>query len=177
MYKSPVCTSPTDRPTYSRLAAALVLLDGLGAEVDARFASLCPRRGLSLHTGLDLGRHGEESLLDVGAGLGRGLQEFDPERVGELLALLGADDPLRREVGFIAHEELVDVLGGVPVDLVQPLLHVVERLGIRHVVHHDDAVRSAVVRRRDRPEPLLSGRVPNLELNRLLVEFNGADFL
>ena len=35
---------------------------------------------------------------------------------------------LRGEVALVAHEQLVDALARVPVDLVQPGLHVVERL-------------------------------------------------
>ena len=162
----------------ARLAAALVLLDGLGAEVDAALAGLRSGGGrLRLHPGLNLRRHRQEGLLDVGAGLRRRLKELDAERVGELLALLRADDALRREVGLVPHEELVHVLGGVPVDFVQPLLDVVERLGVGDVVNDDDAVRAAVVRGRDRPETLLASRVPDLELYRLAVEFDGADFL
>ena len=49
------------------------------------------------------------------------------------------------QITFISDEELVDVLARVSVDLLQPLLHVVERLLVRHVVHHDDPVRPAVV--------------------------------
>ena len=49
------------------------------------------------------------------------------------------------QITFVSDEELVDVLARVSVDLLQPLLHVVERLLVRHVVHHDDPVRPAVV--------------------------------
>ena len=42
---------------------------------------------------------------------------------------------------------IMDLVGSVdaPVDLVQPLLNVVERLGVRDVVNHDDSVCAAVV--------------------------------
>lgn len=48
----------------------------------------------------------------------------------------------------------------LPVDLVQPLLNVVERLLVRHVVHDDNTVGSPVVRRRNRAEPFLARGVP-----------------
>lgn len=41
--------------------------------------------GLRAHALLDLSRHGQESLLNVGSVLGRGLKEGDAERVRELL--------------------------------------------------------------------------------------------
>ena len=34
------------------------------------------------------------------------------------------------------YEELVDVLVSIAINLMQPLLHVVEALGVRHIVHH-----------------------------------------
>ena len=42
-------------------------------------------RGLGTHTLLDLAGHGQESLLNVGGVLGRGLEEGDAQAVGELL--------------------------------------------------------------------------------------------
>ena len=49
----------------------------------------------------------------------------------------------------------------------QPLLHIVERLQVCHVIDDNDAVGAPVVRRRDRAEPLLASRVPNLRNKRL----------
>ncbi len=54
-------------------------------------------------------------------------------------------DLLGGEVTLVAHKELVDGLAGVPVDFLQPLLHVVEGLLVGYVVDHDDAVGAAVV--------------------------------
>jgi hypothetical protein len=59
----------------------------------------------------------------------------------------------------------------------QPLPHIPERFFIRHVVDDDDAVRAAVVTARDRAEALLPRRVPDLQLDRLAVQLDGADFL
>lgn len=50
--------------------------------------------------------------------------------------------------------------GHPPVDFVEPLLDVVERLLVGDIVDDDDAVGSPVVRGSDRPEPLLSRGVP-----------------
>lgn len=59
----------------------------------------------------------------------------------------------------------------------QPLLDVVERLLVGHVVDDNDTMSAPVVRGRDGTEAFLSGRVPNLELDGLAVQLNGADFL
>lgn len=64
------------------------------------------------------------------------------------------------QITFVAYEQFVDVLARVALDLLEPLLDVVERLLVRAVVHYDDAVRAPVVRRRDRTESLLASRVP-----------------
>ena len=73
---------------------------------------------------------------------------------------LEVDLLLRHEVALVPDEELVDVLVRVPVNLVQPRLHVREAVLVSHVVHDDDAMRTAVVRARDGPEALLARRVP-----------------
>jgi hypothetical protein len=41
------------------------------------------------------------------------------------------DHLLCGEIALVTHEQLVDVLGGVSVNLLQPLLHVVERVLLR----------------------------------------------
>lgn len=124
---------------------------------------------LGLHSGLDLRGHGEKGLFDVGCRLGRSLQKLNAERVRELLALFGADDALGGQIGLVSDQQLVDIFRSVSVDFVQPLLDVVEGIRIRHVVDDDNAVRTAVVRRRNGSETLLSGRIPNLQLDRLCV--------
>lgn len=105
---------------------------------------------------------------------------------------------LIRHVALVADEQLVDALGGVAVDLLKPLLDVVERVHVGHVVNHADAVRAAVVRRCDCAETLLAGRIPlfvsasvvcarrlrewkgltdDLQLHSLAIELDRADFL
>jgi hypothetical protein len=76
---------------------------------------------------------------------------------------------------LVAHQQLVDVLRRVSVNLVQPLLHAEEGLHVCHVVHDDDAMRVAVVGGRDGVEPLLACSVPDLQLDCLPVEVDGAD--
>jgi len=150
--------------------AATVVLDFLSVQWEG-FSSLgCG--GLGLHSCLDLAGHGQESLLNIGGGLGRSLEEFNSKRVGEFLALLRRDDTLARQIGLIAHQKLVDVLGGVSINLVQPLLYIVEGFLVGDIVHDDNSVGAAVIRRCNGTESFLSGGIPDLELDRLSVQFD-----
>ena len=81
------------------------------------------------------------------------------------------------EVTLVPYEQLVDVLTCTSVDFVQPLLHVVEGIGVGHIVHHDDAVCSAIVATCDCAEALLSSSVPYLQFDCLTVQVDCADFL
>jgi hypothetical protein len=60
---------------------------------------------------------------------------------------------------------------------VEPLLHVVERIRICHIVHNDDAVRAAVIAAGNGPKPFLASGIPYLQLDRLAVQVDRADFL
>jgi hypothetical protein len=160
------------------LAAALVGIDLLSAQRDSTLASLCTgRRRLRLHPGLNLRGHGEKGLFNVGRRLRRSLQKLNTERVRKLLALLCADHTLGRQIGLVTHQQLVDVFSCVPINLMQPLLDIVEGFSISHVVNNDNAVGATVVRRGNGPEAFLSGRVPNLELDGFCVKLNGTNFL
>jgi hypothetical protein len=134
-------------------------------------------RRLGLHASLDLRGHGKKGLFDVLGRLGRSLQKLDTEGISKLLALLRRDDTLGGQIGLVTDQQLVDIFSGVPVDLVQPLLDIVEGVRIRHVVNDNDTVGTAVVRRSNGSETLLSSGIPNLQFDRLGVELNGADFL
>lgn len=55
------------------------------------------------------------------------------------------DDLLVGHIALVADQQLVDTLRRVAVNLLQPLLDVVERVHVRYIVHDADAVRAAVV--------------------------------
>jgi len=124
---------------------------------------------LRLHSGLDLTGHGEKGLFHVFRRLGGSFQKLDPERIGKLLALLRRHDTLGGQIGLVADQQLVDVFRGVPVNFVEPLFDIVEGFHVGDIVNHDNAMSSAVVRRRNGSEALLARRVPNLELDRFLI--------
>ena len=62
---------------------------------------------------------------------------FSPAlRCGSHLGCLVVDDLLGRQITLVAHQQLVDILVRVAVDLVQPLLYVVKALLVCHVVNN-----------------------------------------
>ena len=70
------------------------------------------------------------------------------------------DDLLVRHITLVAHQQLVDALGGVTVNLLQPLLHVVEAVHVGDIVDDTDAMGTSVVRRGNSSESFLTSRVP-----------------
>lgn len=150
----------TKRRTQAALAAAAALVVRhavAGTDLHRRLGVV---RGGRAHPLLNLAGHCQEGLLDVARVLGRGLEKGDAQAVGELLGDLVVDDLLLGHIALVADEQLVDALGGVPVNLLQPLLDVVERVHVGDVVDDADAVGAAVVRGGDCAEALLAGRVP-----------------
>eukprot|EP00295_Goniomonas_pacifica_P035461 CAMPEP_0175952210 /NCGR_PEP_ID=MMETSP0108-20121206/30620_1 /TAXON_ID=195067 ORGANISM="Goniomonas pacifica, Strain CCMP1869" /NCGR_SAMPLE_ID=MMETSP0108 /ASSEMBLY_ACC=CAM_ASM_000204 /LENGTH=234 /DNA_ID=CAMNT_0017278537 /DNA_START=113 /DNA_END=818 /DNA_ORIENTATION=- len=131
--------------------------------------------GILCHPVLDLGGHGNESLLDVGGLLRAGLQKRNALLLCKLLGSGKIDDLLCGQVTLVSNKHLVDFVGSVAINLVHPLLDIVERLLIRHVVNNNDAVCPAVVAGSDGTEALLASSVPNLELDRLAIELKSTN--
>ena len=170
------CAEP-DRQIAPRLAAATARrLHLLASEPDwlTALGSVRLDGGHGV-LGLDLRGHRQEGLLDVLCVLGRRFEECDGEGVGELLGGLKLDDLLADHVALVADQQLLHALGRVAIDFIQPLLDIVKRVLIGDVVHDDDAVCAAVVRAGDGAETLLTGSVPNLELDHLAVELDRSD--
>lgn len=115
------------------------------------------------HALLDLTSHGQESLLNVASVLRRGLQEWDTKAVGKFLFASQIDsvvprlesgshlrnrvlhDLLVRHIALVTDQQLVHALCGVAVNLLQPLLDVVERIHVSDIVDDTDAVSATVV--------------------------------
>ena len=70
------------------------------------------------------------------------------------------DDLLIRHIALVADQQLVDALCSLAVDLLQPLLHVVEAVHIGNIVHDTNTVGTAVVRRCNGAETLLASSIP-----------------
>lgn len=154
----------------------------------------------SLH---DFTGHGGECLLDVGGVFGRSLQKGDSEAIGKLFGGVKVNDLLCGHITLVSNEEFVDVLAGIAVNFLQPLLDVAERCLVCDIVDDDDSVGSAIVAGGDGSEALLTGGIPlqrhtktptltsvffflcffmvgelyNLKLYGLSIEVDGSDFL
>ena len=63
------------------------------------------------------------------------------------------------------------------INFVDPLLDIEEGRLVGHIVDNDNSVRSPIVGGRDGSEAFLAGRVPDLEFDRLAVQFGCSDFL
>ena len=131
------------------------------------------------HALLDLAGHGQEGLFNVAGVLGGGLEEGDAEAVSEFLhssvscerILLGyyalsylcdcvLNNLLIRHIALVADKELVDALSGVAVNLLQPLLHVVEGVHVGDIVDDADAMGTTVIGGGDGSESFLAGGIP-----------------
>lgn len=168
-------TSHSDATAH--LATALALLHRLSSKWHTSLWSTSSGSWLCLHSGLDLTSHCEEGLFDVGGSLCRSFEEFNAKAVSKLLSLFSGDYTLSSQIGLVTHEELVDILRSISVNFMQPLFHIVERLLVSDVVDDNDSMGTTVIRRSNGTEALLSGSIPDLQLDSLAVKFNCADFL
>lgn len=63
-------------------------------------------------------------------------------------------------IALVTNEQLVDPFCCVAIDFLKPLLHVVERVHVSHVVNNTDAMGATIIRRCDGPETFLTCCVP-----------------
>lgn len=70
------------------------------------------------------------------------------------------DDFLVLHITLVADQKFVDTLSSIAINFLQPLLDVVERVHVGHIVDNADAVCSSVVRRCDRSESFLASSIP-----------------
>lgn len=119
---------------------------------------------------VDLLRRVDERLLHVRRRTSRRFHKHQPVLPGKRLTFLLLDLTARIQITLVADQHDDHVRVGVLPGVLEPGRQVVERLAARNVVHEQGTSRPAVVRARDRPERLLAGRVPNLQLDLLAVD-------
>ena len=173
-----ISKNKSNKQIQNCLAATTLGLGGHRLDVDdrVRLVTAIARESRVGPQGLlDLMGHGHETLLDVGGILGRGLEELERRSLGELLGRLEGDGTLGVQIALVSDQQLGHALARIPVDLLQPLLDVVERNLVGDVVHDDDPVRASVVRTGDGAEPLLPRSIPDLQLDGLAVVLDRAD--
>lgn len=124
----------------------------------------------------NLARHRQEAVLDADAVTRRSFEEGYIKALGEFLALLSCNLAFLREVHLVSDEDFANILCGKPVDLLHPLTNVLKGVPICHIIYDNNAVGAAIVTRCQRAKALLTGRVPNLQLDHLLLEMYCLDF-
>ena len=128
---------------------------------------------------LDLLSHCQESLFNIGGILGRSLQEWYAQWISKFLeqrfklitrkknqpkwyylCLIGLDHLLIDHIALVAYQQLAHTFSSISFNLLHPLLDVVERILICHIVDNNDTMGASVVRRGDSTETFLASCIP-----------------
>ncbi|RMZ97236.1 hypothetical protein BpHYR1_038514 [Brachionus plicatilis] len=125
--------------------------------------------------GLDIPGESEERGFNILVELGTGLYELHAVLDGELFAPLLAHLSPVVHVALVSDEHSLYIGGRVLLDVADPVSDRVERFFGRDVVDEQDAHGAPVVRGGYGAKALLAGRVPNLQLDLLAVQLDGAD--
>jgi len=144
------------------------LLAAVRTRADADGAPAASHRRKLVDAPNNLLRNELERVLDTFVCLGRDLNERDFEFVADCFCFLGRD--LLVHVNLVAHEELAYVLIGVSGDVGHPISNIFERFLVRDIVHENNPHCSAIVRLCNCLEALLTGCIPNLQINLLAVD-------
>ena len=96
--------------------------------------------------------------------------------LGKLLSLLFADLAFVFQVTLISHKHFTYVVVRKFIYFMHPLADVFKGLSICDIIDNNNSVCAPIVTGGERPKPLLSGGIPNLELNILAVHFYGLYF-
>ncbi len=98
--------------------------------------------------------------------------------------LLVGDSPLLNLVGLITDDDFVHPFSPIPtishpllVYLLLPETQGIERLFVSHVEYEHNTMGTLIVAGGDRPEAILSGRIPYLHLNLSAIQFDVLHFL
>jgi hypothetical protein len=92
--------------------------------------------GLTCHPVLNFCSHGHESLFYISSIFGTGLQEWDAYLISKSLSSLVVNNLFGGQVRLVAHKQLVHILTSISVNLIQPLLHIVETLLVCDIIDH-----------------------------------------
>ena len=114
-----------------------------------------------------------EGLTDVAASCCRGLQVIKTIFIGIVLDDFRADLSRFSKVRLVSYEHDSDPGFCVFLKLSEPLLHVLESLGLGEVESNDGSNRPAVVCIGDGSKSFLAGGIPDLVLDALAVDVGG----
>ena len=117
-----------------------------------------------------------KNFCDTIARLGRRLEESEPMFLSQRLSPFALDlFVLVRHIRFISDEHFLHSRLSVGIDLLEPVLDVIEGSHLCDIVHEQYAHGAFVIRLGDCTESLLTRGVPNLELDLLVEDFYGLD--
>lgn len=74
--------------------------------------------------------------------------------------MIKRNSSLGGQIGLVTNQQLVDIVRCISVNLVEPLLDVVETLQVSDVINYNNTMGAAVVAGCDRSEALLTSSVP-----------------
>lgn len=97
--------------------------------------------------------------------------------ISELFAFLCCDLSLVEQIVFVSYKDPGDIIIGVLLYLIHPVINSFVGLFISCVINHDDAMSSFVVAGSDGLESLLACSIPDLKFDGLSVNFKSSDFL
>eukprot|EP00612_Vaucheria_litorea_P004569 CAMPEP_0171462820 /NCGR_PEP_ID=MMETSP0945-20130129/6706_1 /TAXON_ID=109269 /ORGANISM="Vaucheria litorea, Strain CCMP2940" /LENGTH=192 /DNA_ID=CAMNT_0011989425 /DNA_START=166 /DNA_END=745 /DNA_ORIENTATION=+ len=121
-----------------------------------------------------LTRHCQKRFFNVARVFGTRFEERDVQRLREGPGFLRVHN-LVCNIALISNQKLTCPFAGVTVHFAQPIIDVAKRFLARDVVHHDYPVGPSVIGTGNGSEPFLTRRIPNLQFNRLFVNFNGSE--
>ena len=136
--------------------------------------SLLTSLGLCWSIPHNLIRHFEEHLVNIASCFSRCFKEFEAVFLGKRLALLLGNNPVW-EVCFVCNEHLSNSRAGMSFNLLEPIDDVAKSALFSAIVNQDYAHGTLVVCLRNCSEALLSGSVPHLQLNSLILHVDRLD--
>ncbi len=162
---------------YSRLATVFSCLDLLSLQSNRCWQRHKRSGWLTQHLGLDLIGHTQKGLFHILGGLGGCFQKLNPQRICELFSLFGRNRSFASQICLVANQEFLTSLTSIAIDFADPLLDIYKGSGVCDIINHNNAMSASIVGRGNCSKSFLSGRVPNLQFNRLSIQFGGSNFL
>jgi hypothetical protein len=118
--------------------------------------------------------HFEEHLVNIAASLRRRLEELESVLFRQSLASLRRNHSVGH-ISFVGDENFGNSATRMCLDLLEPVGDVVKSTLFSTVIHQHDSHCALVISLSNRSEPLLTGRVPHLQLHSLILHINRLD--
>ena len=117
-----------------------------------------------------------KNLLNILPSLGRGLQVVNPQTLSQLLGLAFLNCPAILKIGLVTHQYLNNSFPSILLDLLKPVLNVIEGGSVSNVEHNNYSIGSLVVGLSDGLETILPSGVPNVKFDLFVIDIDIFDF-